>query len=156
MLPKIKKHKTVDQYQGSDGLGEIHLKSGVNWPASGKLRHSTTVSSQCEIFSYPWAWHVMYFDHWCHFENRCVIVYPIICNQKPLQKAPCYSWPYRVQDDTCRIIGYCHSTVKIIRFSDWYCFFCEMEQKGTLCAIVHWPTMIILFLICFISKCHVS
>ena len=47
MLPKISKHQMAGQYQGSDNRGEIDIESDVNLPASGKLRQSTTVSSQC-------------------------------------------------------------------------------------------------------------
>ena len=55
---------------------------------------------------------------------------------------------------------YCHSTVKIARASDWYWFhyyFCDIEQKKwTLCAILYWTTMTILYLSCLILKFHVS
>ena len=50
-LSKISKHWTAEQYQGSADHGELDLKLDVNRPASGKLLKSTTVSSQCEIFS---------------------------------------------------------------------------------------------------------
>ena len=38
---------------GSADCFEIDLNSDVNQPASGKLRKSTTVSSQCDILPYP-------------------------------------------------------------------------------------------------------
>ena len=69
----------------------------------------------------------------------------------------CYIWPYCVQYNTCSIIGHCHSTVKIARVSDRYWYFLwDGTTKGSLCALFHWPMMIILFLLCFILKCHVS
>ena len=51
LLPKSSEHRTADQYHRSANNGELNLKSDVNRPASGKLRQSNTVSSQCEIFS---------------------------------------------------------------------------------------------------------
>ena len=51
MLPISSEHQMSEQYQGSADRGELDIKSYVNWPASGKLRQSTTVSSQCEQFS---------------------------------------------------------------------------------------------------------
>ena len=52
--------------QRSDNRGlanrsELDIKSDKNRPASVELRKSTTVSSQCDQFSYPWTWHVLSF-----------------------------------------------------------------------------------------------
>ena len=45
---KQREHRMAEQHQGSADCGKLDLKSEVNHPASGKLRKSTTVSSQCE------------------------------------------------------------------------------------------------------------
>ena len=37
-----------EQYQGSYDCGELDIKLDTNQPASGKLKQSTTVSSECE------------------------------------------------------------------------------------------------------------
>ena len=66
-LNKINKHLTAEQYQGSANNGELYIKSGVDWMASGKIRQPTSVSSQCEILSYTWTWRPLYFDCWPHF-----------------------------------------------------------------------------------------
>ena len=50
-LPVSSEHRTSELYQGSEDRGELDIKSDVNRPASGKLRKSTTVSSQWDLFS---------------------------------------------------------------------------------------------------------
>ena len=79
-------NSTADQYQGSDNRGDLDIKSDVSQPSSGKIRQSTTVSSQCEQFSYPWTWRPLYFHWWSHFEKRPDVVYPIKFKQTLIQK----------------------------------------------------------------------
>ena len=49
-LPNPRKHQNTEQYKGLDDCGQIDLNSNVNQPVSGKLRKSTTISSQCDQF----------------------------------------------------------------------------------------------------------
>ena len=93
--------------------------------------------------------------------KRSLVLLTLLSSSKNhFKKGPCYIWPYSVQDNTQRIIGYCHSTVKCYRVRYWYWshyYFLEMEvTKYTLCFFVHLTIMIILYLSCFILKCHVS
>ena len=46
-------HRTPEQKQGSDDRSDQYLKIVVNRPVSGKLRQSTNISSQFEIFPSP-------------------------------------------------------------------------------------------------------
>ena len=87
LLPISRKHQTAEQCQESANCGELYIKPDVNWLDSGKLEHSTTVSSQCERLSYIWTWRLLYFNRWSNFEKRRGIVYPIPCNQKLLWKS---------------------------------------------------------------------
>ena len=82
MLPISSKHRKEEKYQRSDDHGELGPKSDINWPSSGKLQQSTTLSSQCERLIYPWTWRLLYFGRWNRFENRGGIVYPIMYKQK--------------------------------------------------------------------------
>ena len=70
LLPQHSEHWKMEQYQGSDDHGELDFNSDVNWPDSGKLWQSTTVSSQCERLPKPWTWRSLYFDRWYHFKKR--------------------------------------------------------------------------------------
>ena len=48
MLPKRRENQQTEQYQESANHGELDNNSDINLPASGKLRQSTTVYSQCD------------------------------------------------------------------------------------------------------------
>ena len=47
-LHKSSEHQTAEKYQGSTNRGDIDIKSYVNRLATGQIRQSTTVYSQCE------------------------------------------------------------------------------------------------------------
>ena len=67
---------------GSDDCSELDIKPDVNWPASCKLRKSTTVYIQCEKFFHSWTWSLLYFNWLPKFKNHPGIVYPIKCSCK--------------------------------------------------------------------------
>ena len=91
LLPKGNKHRTVEQYKGSDDCGELYFKLDVNRPASGKLRKSTTYPASMSDCRSPERGVCLYFYCWYHFKKRRGIVYPFMWKKKPLQKVPCYS-----------------------------------------------------------------
>ena len=108
---------------------------------SEKLWQSTSVSIQCDKFSYPWVWHSRYFDWGYHSEKRP------------------YRLPYYVLvNNTERIIGY--STVKIVWVSDWYLllllFSWDLTTNNTYYDILYWTMIIILYLIWMFLMCHFS
>ena len=59
---------------GSANHGEVDLDSILNHLASGKLRQSNTVPSQCKIFYYIWMWHIMHVDRWSNFKKRLGVI----------------------------------------------------------------------------------
>ena len=61
--------KEPDWYQGSADCSEREWNTVLNIRVSGKLRQSTTASSQCEQLSQTWARRSQYFDWWPHLEN---------------------------------------------------------------------------------------
>ena len=48
LLPQLSEHWNMEKYRGSDERGEVYIGSYVNHLASGNLRQSTTVPSQCD------------------------------------------------------------------------------------------------------------
>ena len=122
----------------------VDINTVVNRLATGKLRQSTIVTSQCEQLSYPWMWSNLYFDWWPHFKNLSVIVYPNNCKQISLLKESCCCSSYWVViNDTHRIIDY--FTVENERVRDLYWFyypFLYWTIKGAFYATAYWTMMI--------------
>ena len=81
----------------------------------------------------------------------------LLASKNHFKKVPYYSWQYWFQEDTPRIIGYCHYTVKIARVSDWYFFiFVILNKKLNVmcyCILNYYDNLILKF---FILKCLVS
>ena len=158
LLPKSSQHQTADQYQGSANHGELHLKSDVNWPDSGKLRQSASVYSQCERFSIPECgmFCILIIDI---ISKISVVLFTLLRESKNhFKRALYFSWPYCVQDNTRRIVGYFHSTVKNHEV-EWLIlplFFPDIENKLSImwyCPLTYNDNLI---LVCFILECHVS
>ena len=67
---------------GLANCGDQYLNKVGNQLTSGKLNQSTTLSIQCDRFSYPWTWCTQYFHWWPRLEKYPFIVDPIKCSQK--------------------------------------------------------------------------
>ena len=142
----ISENWTAKQYQGSNDLGKLDLKSDVNQPASGKLRQSTPISSPYEQLYQPWTWYRLYFNCWYHFENWPGIVYHIKERKDYFKNRPVI-----VDHITCKKIHGRSLVIVIIQSKlrgwvidiDFIIIFIRWNKKITLFAIVHWLMMAI-------------
>ena len=137
-LPKISKHQTEEQYKGSANRCELeNYGNPLLYPVSVRDFPSPELGVFCI--------YIVGF-----ISKSALVLFTLLrASKHHFQKAPCYIWPYYVQYNTRRVNGYFWSTFKIARVSNrcyvftffsWYC-----TKKWTLCAIVHWTTMITLF-----------
>ena len=144
ILPSHDEHLNMEHYWGSVNCGEGDLDSDINRLASGDLRQYTTAPSQCEKLPRIWTWNLLYFDRWYNFEKRPGSVWSVTCKQLPLQQ-----WAYLLRIAILQLtsIRWVINIVLIYIIARYTCV-------GIFTDIVHWPTKCILFLLCFILKCH--
>ena len=80
-------------------------------------------------------------------------------SKNKFKKAPCYSWPYWVQYNTLKnmvvVILQSNLQESVIHI-DFIITFVRWNKNVTLCSILYWTTMIILYFLCFILNFFVS
>ena len=141
---KTSDHLKTEHYQGLAGCCEGDLDSDLNRLASGNLWKYTTVPSHCERLTCTWTWRLLFFDSWYNFENHPGSVYSVTCKQLPLQQGA-----YLV-----------HISVKQSILMRWdiniviFYIIAKYNSVGIFADIVYLPTMILLFLLCFILNYH--
>ena len=66
LLPPHSDHWNTEHYRGSYNCGEVDIDSYINRLASGNLRKSTTVTSQCDKLPCTWTRSLLCLYRWSH------------------------------------------------------------------------------------------